>query len=77
MPNGYGWAVLPCRGKRPLTGNGVHDASRDIETIARWWREHPMMTNAPGRRRWREREIAQKVTRAVLAGERCPREAAA
>ena len=36
-----------------------------------------MMTNAPGRRRWREREIAHKVTRAVLAGERCPREAAA
>ena len=36
-----GWAVLPCRGKRPLTGHGVHDASRDIETIARWWREHP------------------------------------
>jgi Bifunctional DNA primase/polymerase, N-terminal len=35
-----GWAVLPCRGKRPLTWHGVHDASRDIETIARW-REHP------------------------------------
>ena len=36
-----GWAVLPCRGKRPLTAHGVHDASHDIETIARWWREHP------------------------------------
>jgi hypothetical protein len=36
-----GWAVLPCRGKRPLTGHGVHDASRDIETIAHWWRQHP------------------------------------
>jgi Bifunctional DNA primase/polymerase, N-terminal len=36
-----GWAVLPCRGKQPLTRHGVHDASRDFETIARWWREHP------------------------------------
>jgi hypothetical protein len=36
-----------------------------------------MMTNAPGRRRWHEREIMQKVARAVPAGERCPREAAA
>jgi hypothetical protein len=33
--------VLPCRGKRPLTAHGVHDASHDIETIARWWGEHP------------------------------------
>ena len=36
-----GWVVLPCRGKRPLTGHGVHDASRDTETIVSWWREHP------------------------------------
>ena len=28
-----------CWSKGP--GHGVHDASRDIETIARWWREHP------------------------------------
>jgi hypothetical protein len=32
------------------------------------------MTNAPGRRRWHEREIQQKVARAVRAGEQRPRE---
>lgn len=33
-----------------------------------------LMSNAPGRRRWHEREIQQKVTRAVRAGELHPRE---
>ena len=36
-----------------------------------------MMTNAPGRRRWHEREIMQKVARAIRAGEQHPREVAA
>ncbi|MCM8750693.1 bifunctional DNA primase/polymerase, partial [Thermomicrobiaceae bacterium CFH 74404] len=38
----YGWAVLPCEpsGKKPLTEHGVKDASRDAETINRWWRTH-------------------------------------
>jgi hypothetical protein len=34
------------------------------------------MTNAPGRRRWQERELNQKVARAVRAGEQHPREVA-
>jgi hypothetical protein len=33
-----------------------------------------LMSNAPGRRRWREREIQQKVARAVRQGELRPRE---
>jgi hypothetical protein len=36
-----------------------------------------MMSNAPGRRRWHEREIQQKVARAVAAGELHPREVCA
>ncbi len=35
-----------------------------------------MMCNAPGRRRWRERELQQKVARAVREGEHRPREVA-
>src|SRR5579862_7808947 len=41
-----GWAVFPCvpRAKRPLSGlvpHGVNDASKDEETIRRWWRAKP------------------------------------
>ena len=38
-----GWAVLPVepRGKRPLTGHGVKDASRNPEVIRAWWQRWP------------------------------------
>lgn len=32
-----GWAVLPLRGKIPLTAHGVKDASTDPDQIRRWW----------------------------------------
>jgi Bifunctional DNA primase/polymerase, N-terminal len=38
-----GWAIFPVqpRGKLPLTEHGFHDATRDLETIRRWWRRWP------------------------------------
>lgn len=38
-----GLAVFPCRArdKRPATEHGVKDATRDTETIKRWWRQDP------------------------------------
>lgn len=36
-----GYCVLPCTAKRPLTRHGVHDASRDAETIRSWWTRWP------------------------------------
>jgi Bifunctional DNA primase/polymerase, N-terminal len=35
----HGCYVFPCesRGKRPVTPNGFHDASRDDERILAWW----------------------------------------
>ncbi|MFT4029655.1 MAG: bifunctional DNA primase/polymerase [Protaetiibacter sp.] len=32
-----GWAVLPLRGKVPVTVHGVKDASRDLAQVAAWW----------------------------------------
>lgn len=36
----HGWPVFPCepRGKRPITRNGLRDASTDRERIQAWWR---------------------------------------
>lgn len=38
-----GYPVFPCipNGKVPATGKGFHDATTDIDTINRWWRECP------------------------------------
>lgn len=43
---GHGWAVFPCyghgaRAKAPRTAHGFHDASRDPDLIAEWWRRWP------------------------------------
>ena len=43
---GFGWPVFPCQpgGKQPLgrlAPNGVHSATTDRETVARWWRACP------------------------------------
>jgi hypothetical protein len=37
---GAGWAVLPLRGKIPLTAHGVKDASSDRAQVAAWWPEN-------------------------------------
>jgi hypothetical protein len=36
-----GWPAFPCRGKAPLTVNGLHAATTDEERIRRWWRQWP------------------------------------
>jgi len=38
-----GWPVFPCvpGGKRPLTGHGMLDATRDPDQIRTWWRRTP------------------------------------
>ena len=38
-----GLPIFPCEpgGKRPLTGAGFLDATRDIESVAAWWRSSP------------------------------------
>jgi hypothetical protein len=41
-----GWPVFPCRStepgrKRPLTPNGFHDATTDLERIRAWWETWP------------------------------------
>jgi hypothetical protein len=36
-----GWAIFPCRNKKPLTPHGFKDATRDVEQVRRWWRQHP------------------------------------
>lgn len=41
-----GWPVFPCSSggstaKRPLTENGLHDASTDPDVIRAWWRRWP------------------------------------
>ncbi len=38
-----GIPVFPCEenGKRPVTKNGFHDATTDLETINTWWKENP------------------------------------
>lgn len=37
------WHVFPCtpRGKRPLTDNGLNDATRNPDTIRAWWNRWP------------------------------------
>lgn len=39
-----GIAVFPCeyKGKRPLTNNGLHDATTDEAKIVEWWRRTPL-----------------------------------
>jgi hypothetical protein len=39
-----GWEVLPVvpKGKRPLTKNGVLEASADIDQVVAWWTHWPM-----------------------------------
>ncbi|MCX6501144.1 MAG: bifunctional DNA primase/polymerase, partial [Microbacterium sp.] len=49
-----GWAVIPLRGKIPMTAHGVKDATTDPEQIARWW---------PGRA---QRNIGARVPRSLL-----------
>jgi hypothetical protein len=35
-------SVFPCRGKKPLTGDGgFRNASLDTDQISKWWTEHP------------------------------------
>jgi hypothetical protein len=37
-----GWCIFPCGpDKRPLTQNGLHDASSDPSFIIQWWRRWP------------------------------------
>jgi hypothetical protein len=38
-----GWALFPCAfgTKTPLTKHGLHDATIDLDQIARWWRRTP------------------------------------
>lgn len=43
-----GWLVFPlgCRSKAPAIpkeagGNGLHDATTDVDRVARWWSKHP------------------------------------
>ncbi len=38
-----GWFVLPCHNgsKRPLTENGLHDATRDVDQITKWFTRWP------------------------------------
>ena len=36
-----GWAVFPCRGKRPITRHGFKDASVDYDDIMDWWMSDP------------------------------------
>jgi hypothetical protein len=49
-----GWAVIPLRGKIPMTAHGVKDATTDPEQIARWW---------PARA---QRNIGARVPRSLL-----------
>lgn len=36
-----GWLVFPAANKKPLTPNGFYDASSNMNTIRRWWTQHP------------------------------------
>jgi putative DNA primase/helicase len=36
-----GFPVFPCRGKRPRTAKGFHDATTDTATIRAWWAQWP------------------------------------
>jgi hypothetical protein len=40
---GMGWPVFPLRprGKQPLTDNGFHDATTDLDQVGAWWFAHP------------------------------------
>src|SRR5436309_829241 len=37
----YGLAVFPCKGKKPLSKNGLKDASTDEKIIREWWTTWP------------------------------------
>src|SRR5262245_53620977 len=38
-----GWLIFPCHPatKKPVTDNGLHDATRDESTIRKWWTQWP------------------------------------
>jgi len=38
-----GFPIFPCfaDGKRPLTGSGFHEATRDTDQVSRWWNRWP------------------------------------
>jgi len=36
-----GWPVFPLDGKKPITSNGVKDATTDEDQIRTWWKDHP------------------------------------
>src|SRR5438128_8720192 len=36
-----GWAVLPCRGKVPITPHGFKNATLDLAQIRLWWGQWP------------------------------------
>ena len=38
---GRGLPVFPCKGKRPHTEHGFHDASTDTATVLAWWQRWP------------------------------------
>lgn len=62
-----------CYGIGRLIGAGLMPRKLAIDCLIH---SGTMMTNAPGRRPWREREIQQKVVRAVCKGGLYPREVA-
>lgn len=38
-----GWYIFPIepRGKKPMTEHGLKDASTNLDTVRRWWKQHP------------------------------------
>jgi hypothetical protein len=44
-----GWPVFPCNGKRPLTSNGLHDATVDEGAIRAWWALNPEAKDEGGK----------------------------
>ncbi|MFC1981417.1 bifunctional DNA primase/polymerase [Chloroflexota bacterium] len=43
-----GYRVFPCNAKKPLTTNGVKDATTDTDTINAWWTKFPNANPATG-----------------------------
>ena len=37
----FGWPVIPCKRKTPLTRNGYRDATVEPSQIRQWWQRHP------------------------------------
>ena len=64
-----GRPVFPCRGKVPLTPNGVSDATPDEATIRQWAKQYPNANCAVAFNE-NTREIGLDVKRIVLTMER-------